>query len=295
MKIMKRLIALTIIFSILIMPGATAYGDSIIYIAYFNKIVLQGETFMIYISGIKADDAVKVTSDLKARSEKYFPYKNGKLAIIAVGCTAEPGEYVYDILISRGDKVLRDVKNKITVKENSFKKDYIKVSKETQEKKSQDNLNFDTEQIAKAKADPEKLPLYKGGFIAPVDAEINTEFGAMRYVNGVRSSVHSGLDFKAKKGTPVMASNDGKVVLAMELNASGKTVILDHGLNIYTSYCHLDSIGVETGDRVEKGDIVGNVGSTGYSTGPHLHWTFSIGRQSTDPKPFMDGFGTPNF
>ncbi|WP_175548382.1 M23 family metallopeptidase [Lutispora thermophila] len=250
---------------------------------------------MVYISGINPDDTVKVTSNLKARSEKFFPYKKGQLAIVGVSCTAEPGEYRYDILISREGKILREVENTIIIKEKNFKKDYITVSKEVQEKKSQENLNSDTENIAKAKANPIPQPLYEGVFIAPVDAEINTEFGAMRYVNGVRSSVHSGLDFKAKKGTPVMASNNGKVVLAMELNASGNTVILDHGLNIYTSYCHLDTISVEVGDMVQKGDIVGNVGSTGYSTGPHLHWTFSIGRQSTNPIPFMEGFAIPDF
>mgnify|MGYP001165594019 CR=1 FL=1 len=284
------LIILTFVISIF-----SVYSDNIIYIAYFNKILYQGDTFMIYISGINPDDKVQVTSDLKARAEKYFPYKNGQLAIVGVSCIAEPGEYRYDILITRDGRVLRNVENTITVKEKKFKKDYITASKEMQDKKSEDKANWDAEQIAKAKANPISQPLYQGAFIAPVDAEINTEFGAMRYVNGVRSSVHSGLDFKAKRGTPVMASNNGKVVLAMELNASGKTVILDHGLNIYTSYCHLDDISVEVGDMVQKGDIVGNVGSTGYSTGPHLHWTFSIGRQSTNPMPFMEGHATPNF
>lgn len=284
------LIVLTFIISI-----SSVYCDNIIYIAYFNKILQQGDTFMIYISGINPDDKVQVTSDLKARSEKYFPYKNGQLAIVGVSCTAEPGEYRYDIVISREGKVLREVENTIIVKEKNFKKDYITVSKEIQEKKSEENLNSDAEHITKAKANPISQPLYQGVFIAPVDAEINTEFGAMRYVNGVRSSIHSGLDFKAKRGTPVMASNNGKVVLAMKLNASGNTVILDHGLNIYTSYCHLDTISVKVGDMVQKGDIVGNVGSTGYSTGPHLHWTFSIGRQSTNPMPFMEGQAIPNF
>lgn len=294
MRDIKKFFVILIVFTF-IMSISSVYCDNIIYIAYFNKILQQGDTFMVYISGINPNDKVKVTSDLKARSEKYFPYKNGQLAIVGVSCTAEPGEYRYDILISREGKVLREVENTITVKEKNFKKDYITVSKETQEKKSEENLNFDAQQIAKAKADPIEKPLYQGHFVAPVDAEINTEYGAMRYVNGVRSSVHSGLDFKAKRGTPVMASNNGKVVLAMELNASGNTVILDHGLNIYTSYCHLDTISVEVGDMVQKGDIVGNVGSTGYSTGPHLHWTFSIGRQSTNPKPFMEGYGSPNF
>ena len=294
MKYVKRsfLILIILVFAML---SSYAYCDNIIYVAYFNKILYQGDSFMIYILGINPDDKVQVTSDLKSRSEKYLPYKKGQVAIVGISCTTEPGEYRYDIRITRGDKLLREVKNTIIVKEKNFKKDYITVTEEIQEKKSEENLNFDAQHIAKAKANPEKRPLYEGNFIAPVDAEINTEYGAMRYVNGVRSSIHSGLDFKAKRGTPVMASNNGKVVLAMELNASGKTVILDHGLNLYTSYCHLDTIDVEVGDVVKKGDILGTVGSTGYSTGPHLHWTFSIGTQSTNPEPFMSGYGFPSF
>jgi len=99
----------------------------------------------------------------------------------------------------------------------------------------------------------------------------------------VPRSTHSGVDISAPYGSPVRAANSGKVVLARELYFSGKTVILNHGLGLYTYYCHFSKIKVKLGDIVKKGDAVGLVGSTGRSTGPHLHWGVKVQDSRVDP------------
>lgn len=105
----------------------------------------------------------------------------------------------------------------------------------------------------------------------------------MRYVNDALTSYrHSGTDYAVPKGTPVKALNRGRVNLSMFLTLTGNTVVIDHGFGLFTVYFHLDSLNVEKNQMVHQGDIIGTVGSTGFSTGPHLHYTTSIGKTNFD-------------
>src|SRR5262249_22293457 len=122
---------------------------------------------------------------------------------------------------------------------------------------------------------PEKL--WNGKSRLPLEGEKKGgNFGRRRVLNGKAGSPHGGVDFPAVTGTPVHASQAGKVVLAEALFFSGNTVVVDHGLGIYTVYCHLSEIVVRVGDDVEAGGLLGKVGATGRVTGPHLHWALSV-------------------
>ncbi len=122
-----------------------------------------------------------------------------------------------------------------------------------------------------ARVTPERL--WQGSFRLPVDGvRAAKNFGRQRILNGQPRPPHSGEDFPAATGAPVHASQRGRVVLAEELFFSGNTVVLDHGLGLYTFYGHLESIAVTVGDVVETGKLLGRVGATGRATGPHLHW-----------------------
>jgi len=116
------------------------------------------------------------------------------------------------------------------------------------------------------------LSFFKDKFILPVeDAIITGVYGSQRILNGIPKWPHYGLDFAQKKGTPIKAMNNGIVTLAeKDLFYTGATLIFDHGHGISTLYMHMDKIFVNKGDHVKKGDIVGTVGSSGRSTGPHL-------------------------
>lgn len=118
---------------------------------------------------------------------------------------------------------------------------------------------------------------WKNGFILPVEGRISGQFGNQRIFNDIPKSPHSGVDIAAPAGTPVKASASGKVLLSGgNYFYGGNMVILDHGLGLQTIYMHLQETKVKVGQEVEKGDIIGLVGSTGRSTGPHLHWGASL-------------------
>jgi murein DD-endopeptidase MepM/ murein hydrolase activator NlpD len=145
----------------------------------------------------------------------------------------------------------------------------------------------DPEQEARAEAETKRLRaiydtltperLWSGPFRTPLDGEFKgSNFGKRRVLNGHPGSPHSGVDFPAPTGTPVHAAQKGRVVLAEELFFSGNTVIVDHGLGIYTFYCHFSEIDAKVGDEVVAGTILGKVGATGRVTGPHLHWGLQV-------------------
>jgi peptidase M23-like protein len=125
--------------------------------------------------------------------------------------------------------------------------------------------------------------LWSGAFVEPVPDPANSAFGTLSIYNGQPRSPHSGADFLSPSGRPVKAPNAGRVLLAESLYFTGNTVIIDHGLGLFSLFAHLSEIDVKTGDRVTTGDVVGKVGATGRVTGPHLHWTVRANGARVDP------------
>ncbi len=132
--------------------------------------------------------------------------------------------------------------------------------------------------------------LYFSGFIRPVsNGRISGVFGSQRILNGVPKNIHNGLDIAAPKGTPVYAMTDGIVRLAADtFYYSGNFIMLDHGQGLSSVYLHLSHKDVKEGDRVKKGDKIGEIGQTGRSTGPHLHWGVQWYDKKIDPQGLLD-------
>ena len=133
-------------------------------------------------------------------------------------------------------------------------------------------------------------PLWKSSFQWPLKefVELTSHYGARRSINGgAYDTYHEGTDFSAYRGTPVLAPAGGRVVLAEPLIVRGGTVILDHGLGLHTGYYHLSSIAVTPGQTVKTGELLGEVGSTGRSTGNHLHWDLLVGTTWVDAEAWM--------
>jgi murein DD-endopeptidase MepM/ murein hydrolase activator NlpD len=124
---------------------------------------------------------------------------------------------------------------------------------------------------------------WSNAFSAPIQGRISTPFGVKRFINKEPRNPHSGVDIAAPKGTPIQATAAGRVTLTGEHFFAGKSVYLDHGNEIFSMYFHMDAISVREGQRVAAGDIIGNVGSTGRATGPHLHWGMRMHGIPVDP------------
>ena len=131
---------------------------------------------------------------------------------------------------------------------------------------------------------------YQDTFVLPTVGRLTTEFGESRTVNGALTSYrHNGIDIGAPRGADVVATNSGKVVLAYKLILTGNTIIIDHGEGLFSVYEHLDSLNVEKDQMVERGQLIGKVGSTGFSTGPHLHFMISYYDINLEPGYFLYG------
>jgi hypothetical protein len=120
-------------------------------------------------------------------------------------------------------------------------------------------------------------------FQAPASAPMSGRFGSRSVFNGQPRSPHSGVDFGSDAGTPVTAPAAGMVMLAESLFFTGNTVVIDHGLGLYSLLAHLSEFAIEQGERVQRGQVVGLVGATGRVTGPHLHWSVRLNGARVDP------------
>ena len=133
-------------------------------------------------------------------------------------------------------------------------------------------IKSDQAAVAAARQTPAAAGDFWRGIDWPVTGRISGVFGSQRILNGQPRQPHYGLDIAVPKGTPVRAPASGLVTLVKDLYFSGWTIIINHGLGLNSTFLHLDSTAISVGDTVQRGSIIGTVGSTGRSTGPHLDW-----------------------
>jgi murein DD-endopeptidase MepM/ murein hydrolase activator NlpD len=152
------------------------------------------------------------------------------------------------------------------------------------------DYEFDRVAAFKAIISPDKY--WDGPFLRPSQGRVSSEYGVRRYYNGVfaENYYHRGIDYAAPTGSPIIAPAAGRVVLvgrvADGFELHGNTIGIDHGQGVASIYIHLNSISVREGDFVQPGQTIGTVGSTGASTGPHLHWGVYVNGVAVDPGPW---------
>ena len=143
-------------------------------------------------------------------------------------------------------------------------------------------------EAAYAKKDEHPAPRWTEAFVLPVIGRDTSGFGSpRRYVRGGNVSYHSGADIAAPTGVSVLATNKGKVLIADFFPIKGGFVLIDHGSRVFSYYFHLSTIHVKAGDMAEVGQVIGEVGSTGLSTGPHLHWEMRVDGISSNPMSWV--------
>ena len=251
-------------------------------------VVRQGDVALIVVTG--AASAAEMDGSVESRPLFFFPYADGYAALIGVDLEAKPGRTPWRVGFVDDGGAPRKVAGSIMVKARTFPVQRLSLPT------SMVDLAPENERRAEAEAarlhalfdtiTPERL--WRGHFTRPVASDAKAEgFGSRRIINGKPRSPHSGVDFSAPAGTPVVASNRGRVALVVEFFFGGRLVVLDHGEGLYTLYMHLERVDVVEGALVERGSIVGAVGSTGRATGPHLHWAAQLGRARIDPTALL--------
>lgn len=129
---------------------------------------------------------------------------------------------------------------------------------------------------------------FSKNFQAPLVGPITSEYGLRRFFNKIPGNPHLGLDIAAPMDTPIKSSAEGIVVMAEDLFYTGKTVIIEHGLGVFTLYGHMNKIKVQKGRHVSSGSVIGLVGQTGRATGPHLHWGMILNQAKVQPLLFVN-------
>jgi len=207
------------------------------------------------------------------------------MAFIGLDLGIKPGTYKIDISVLFNDGSYGNISKEILVLDKEFpvKELWVKQEYVTPPPEVQERIKIESELLRQIYAIFTPDWLGEGNFIIPSDGEMSPNFGERRIFNNQPRSSHGGVDISSPYGSPVRASNSGRVVLANDLYFAGKTVVIDHGLGVFTQYLHFSKIIAQRGETVKKGDIIGEIGSTGRVTGPHLHWGVRIFGTRVDP------------
>jgi len=219
-----------------------------------------------------------------------------RFAFVGLDLGLEPGSYPMTVTFERTNSDREAVRRDIVVEAKEFprKKLWVKESFAVPPKEVEERIRREAELVAWVYGIITPQWLGDGAFFQPNEGKVFPNFGQRRIYNDTPRSAHAGVDIAAPQGDPIRAANAGKVVLASRLYLSGNAVIIDHGLGVFSFYGHMSKILVKRGQAVGKGDIIGKCGTTGRSTGPHLHWAVRIFDSRVDPLSLL-AFGSLSF
>jgi murein DD-endopeptidase MepM/ murein hydrolase activator NlpD len=267
--------------------GVVGAAGAAVKVTVTPPVVRQGDVALIVVTG--SGSAPNMDGSVAGRPLFFFPYADGYAALIGFDLAAKPGKVPWRIGFVDGGAP-RKAAGAITVKARRFPVQRLRLPRSMVELAPADERRAEAE-AARLRTlfdtiSPERL--WRGRFTRPVGTDRKAEgFGSRRIINGKPRSPHSGADFSAPAGMPVVASNAGRVALVVDFFFGGRLVALDHGEGLYTLYMHLERVDVVEGALVERGAIIGAVGSTGRATGPHLHWAAQLRRARIDPAALL--------
>ena len=282
---MKRIRLLFLIIVLLVSAEKTSSADNPLRVEYLPRVVKQGGVCFIRASG-----PASIKTIYGEFRGTIFPLGLGAQnrtyeGLIGVDMDTEPTTYDFKVVATDGNRRTYTSALLLKVESANFRTQTLSLPSSM--------VDLDPQTLEWVEREEKRLKalfqgyrderLWRGAFVRPVQGEPTTAFGLRRIINGRTRNPHTGVDLRAEEGTPVLASNSGVVALLDQLFFSGKSVILDHGWGTYSMYFHLSETLVREGDRVRTGAMLGRVGSTGRSKGPHLHWGIRINGARVDP------------
>lgn len=210
----------------------------------------------------------------------YFnPSQKAFRAVVGIDLFTAPGSYALEVMGAKSAE-----RRTIVVRKKKYPEQHLKLPKGMVELSPENEARVERElKLTNSLWPNETGRVWDGGFLNPREGEIATLFGVRRFMNKIPKNPHTGVDVAAEEGEPVHAPNNGVVALVDDLYYSGNSVVLDHGQGIYTMFFHLSKVLVTPGQQVKKGGVIALVGSTGRSTGAHLHWGVRMQGARVDP------------
>ncbi len=255
--------------------------------ALSKELIKQGE--MLVVSALHVNDFTKLTVDQDiVPNFKWFNTKSGVRGYLPTSYSTKIGKHTIKFINAETGL---DYSYEIEVVSRDFKVQRLVVDAKVEASTRTDDAYAEYRNVfnpARTVSNEERY--YTESFVLPTKGRLNTEFGESRTVNGAPTSYrHNGIDIGAKRYVDVVATNAGKVVLARKLILTGNTIVIDHGEGLFSVYEHLDSLAIAEGDMVTRAQYIAEVGSTGFSTGPHLHFMISYYDINLEPGYFIYG------
>ena len=230
------------------------------------------------------------------RAFPFYPEEGGRVwhGLVGIDLAVEPGRHPVTVEAKESGGAAATLTRHLVVRPGNFPTRRLTVDDRfaNPPREALDRIREESRRLEEIFAAATAERLWRR-FVLPVEAAPNSSFGKRSIVNGRPASPHSGTDFDAPAGAAVRAPSGGRVALAEDLYYSGNTVILDHGLGLYSYLAHLSRIAVVPGAQVQPGDLVGAVGATGRVTGPHLHWSVRLSGARVDPLSLVAALRSP--
>jgi murein DD-endopeptidase MepM/ murein hydrolase activator NlpD len=272
--------------------GPTVSAQPAIGIDVRARSLQPGELVVVALDAPAEAIDVRVTAF--NRTAAAFRGDDGWKALIGIDLDQRPGPATVSARARVGASVLAG-ERRLTILAKKFETRSLKVSPDfvNPPPEQQKRIASESALLQRTYESSSADALWRGPFVRPVSEAANSRFGSRSIFNGEPRSPHAGTDFLSPAGTPVKAPNGGRVRIARDLFFSGQTVVIDHGLGVFSTLAHLSVIAVKEGQTVGAGDIVGNVGATGRVTGPHLHWALRVGGARVDALSIVALLGAP--
>jgi len=249
--------------------GATAFKS-----VTWTPQELQSGSVCLFAVQLEGSPA-KVSGKWMGHDVSFFQARDGHTWYGLAGVDVEtlPGIYPLDVVATMPDGEVVQLSRDVPVGPSNYKTVSLRVPDRFVKPDAATLRRIESDKQAKKIAFSHQIPApeWSGDFLAPVGSMVSDSFGTRRVFNGKLVSIHRGMDFRVRPGSPVLAANSGEVVLARELFYEGNCVIIDHGEGFMTLYMHLSRFRVAEGQKVSKGQEIGLSGATGRTTGPHLH------------------------
>lgn len=206
------------------------------------------------------------------------------IGIVGIDMTLPPGRNHLTLRRVKGESdIVSEIE--LDVKERKYEIERLTLPEKMVEldKEAEERADREAEELKGVWEEVSGERLWDGRFALPVNGDLISNFGKKRILNGKEKSPHNGIDISAPEGRKVISPNNGRAVFAAEHFFGGKTLVIDHGQGLYTTYLHLSKVSVKVGETVNRGEVIGLVGKTGRSTGPHLHWSARLNKARIDP------------
>lgn len=205
-------------------------------------------------------------------------------ALLGIDALAEPSLYPLHLIATTSDGEQRQFEWRVRVADGGYRSEAIALAANQLDLLNPAITQPEEQRVRQVVSAITPQRYFSGLMGLPCAAPVTSPFGTRRsYNNGALNTLHTGTDFAALPGAAVYAPAAGVVVLAETLAVRGNAVIIDHGWGIFTGYWHLESLNVRAGALVQAGEVIGTVGSSGRSTGPHLHWELFVQGVQVDP------------